>query len=342
MKKNGFSLVEILVVIGLMGAVSLVTLKMVETQQGAVKYTEVRLNEIELYRQIQLNLSMRSSCKETFVTRGPVGGVLVTAAGVNVNAIYQSPPTPIPAGYVGKKIVEAGKEYEGFKVSQLRLTSEDPSTFGSLGNATLEIYTERLFKGVPKTQKKKMGINVVTSAAGLIEDCYVDEDALMKSMCESLDGTWDDTLTPPKCIQPNNMMEQMCLKMGGTWAIPTPPDPLNPTEKKCLGLVKGGLCPDGQVLVGHEVNGEKLCKTPFFHSDHMEPNIGPATRTLPIPGGKWKLCSLVMTTWNPANDGAPNTKFRCNLSHDGAGTWSLQLDRRNDRKDAVRCGVICF
>jgi type II secretory pathway pseudopilin PulG len=351
--KSGFSLVEAIIVMAMLGAASLVTVNIMKNQNNVIKFTEVRLDELEIYRQIQLNLALRDSCTETFVNR-PVGGAIVpTSSGVVINKIYKATGAGTPSGDI---LIESPKDFGAFELSELKLTNEDPSSIGSVGNATLYIKTTRKLGGIPATKVKKVGVTVDTNATtGAVQSCYTDDDGLLQAMCEALQGTWNSALA--KCNTPKLLMSEICVSFGGTWLdttkectglkedfCPNIGGTWDPTTNSCKGLVKADApCPPGQVIAKIDATNKIVCRPLTMHTATLAlggPGSGGAgTAVTPIPNKTH--CSLARSQSNPRNPDPPRW-HACVVAPTGGGNWQVSAHRNSVQKDGVNCVAICY
>lgn len=86
---NGFSLVEILIAVGLLGIISVGVMTLSKNMSTTFTQSEVRLSEIEVKQAMVTTLADRAACKKTF--EGKNIGELVSAVKVaGGNAIFKT------------------------------------------------------------------------------------------------------------------------------------------------------------------------------------------------------------------------------------------------------------
>lgn len=114
-KNNGFTLVEIIIALGLIGAASVGTMSIMKQLNKGQATSEAKVEEIELRRMMATNLTDKQACKNTFMG---------TRIGENINSIKNS----------GNNVLfEAGKVYGNGSIKLESLKIVDKGTIASDG-----------------------------------------------------------------------------------------------------------------------------------------------------------------------------------------------------------------
>ena len=131
-KSNGFSLVEVMIAAGILGALSLGVVKIIDMQTASSKKMDLQLTEGEIFRRVTTNLADSDACFAT------LAGIKTTKQILKKN---------------GMKLYKVGD-----KIDHIRIKDITISKINGSGNKTItiELKLERLGKvsGVKVISKK--------------------------------------------------------------------------------------------------------------------------------------------------------------------------------------------
>lgn len=180
-REKGFSLVEIMVAVGMLAAISVGVMQLMHNQQKALSHAEVKTSEIEMVNHVRMILADQDACRETFESY---------ALGDQIPAIKNS---------IGNDAFQSGETYAngGLRINTIEILDDGVPTDGSLGMAKLRLSLERLKAntGVKQLHRDLTMLVKLDTDTGTVADCYTDEEGLVLTakieMCESLDGVYD-------------------------------------------------------------------------------------------------------------------------------------------------------
>lgn len=178
---NGFSLVEILIAVGLLGIISVGVMTLSKNMSTTFTQSEVRLSEIEVKQAMVTTLADRAACKKTF--EGKNIGELVSAVKV--------------AG--GNAIFKTDEVYANRSIKILEMKTVDTGMTGSDGLRTVNfVVTFQKNRKNLEYQTKGLTIPLRVKAASAISpivDCYSDSEEIVNTakeeVCLALAGNWD-------------------------------------------------------------------------------------------------------------------------------------------------------
>jgi prepilin-type N-terminal cleavage/methylation domain-containing protein len=218
LKNAGFSLAEVLVVLGILGGVSLVVAQLMKQSATSANYAEARTEENEIARQIGLLLSKKDACTNSLAGKG---------SGETVNElknIQNSTVFNLNGTYGGGAIT----------ISGMRLT-ETGTPIPAEGRGTMFVEVDlrrRKVKAGSDTFTKKIMVGVKLDASSKIEACSLTEEGLTETAAEDLclasGGTWIpgdpgiceytdcDTISTTRLVSTQCLNEKAVMKAGDT------------------------------------------------------------------------------------------------------------------------------
>lgn len=188
---RGFSLVEIMVGVAMLGGLTLGGMKISDNQRAAFQYQESRASELELYNQIRYMLQNKNAC-------------VLTLQNLNITA-----PTTInnilnDAGNIFSGIGMASVEGRNFEIEPFGVRGSGSLSADFKRSVILTVNVKRL-KGIISTFSKDIYLTVKTNAANVIQECLSEEDSTLdigkKEMCEAVAGVYSEG--PPQVCDLN-------------------------------------------------------------------------------------------------------------------------------------------
>lgn len=179
--QSGFSLVEILMCLGMLGTLSMGVMHLVKNQTDAAKVAESRASELDFLNQVRQTLLNKLSCEETFIGLS-FGDTIESIKNSEGTSVYK-----INEPYINRNI----------QVKQMRLENSTVPSGGGSGTARIIFELERLGVGnsAVKELEKELMVMVETNSADEVLTCYTDLDGLVQTskieVCESLDGLFN-------------------------------------------------------------------------------------------------------------------------------------------------------
>lgn len=284
-KNFGFSLIEIIIVSGLMSALGLgLATLMKNMHKGQVSATS-KVEELEIRRIIIQNLTDKIACTNTFSGLSIGSDVLEIKSSAN-NVLYK-----------------VNNSYGDNSIKISRMYTSDKNQLFSDGTRNVDLKIE-LAKtkqmATPKLNSFSIQLRVkAPGPTGIISSCYADQDAIIEQTCTTLSGIW----TGSNCI-----LNQYVLKTGDTMSgTLTAPlfsgniqgsqatfstnltTPNHCTGSYCKSMTDLALanrtCPLGQVQKGVQLNGDPNCIPlscpPTFFFAGLDLTGSPICRPLP-------------------------------------------------------------
>lgn len=203
---KGFSLVEVMVAVGITGILSLVVAQMMKNQNEVMTHSEAKGEELEIYSQIRTVLARKDACEATF-KGSSMGDQLSVIRNSSTNIVF-----------------EVGNTYgnRALKLDGLILKNQNIPTSGGLGEAILEIKTTRLKKdNGQKEMTREIMLQVNADASGTVIECYSQINNTIETakaeMCEAIKGIYDPStgLCDLNCISApgvsNEAISSECL-----------------------------------------------------------------------------------------------------------------------------------
>lgn len=181
MNNRGFSLIEVMVVAGILGGLAVVGMKLTENTTSAINFMKSRNVEESVYRNIEMLLTNKKSCTLTLEGIDADGGEIQEIKNSNDKVIYT----------VGDKI-----EGNMLKITSIKLENNDIAADKTRGTAFLAINVDRLKSGFGATNSvRKFLIQATNDIDGKILECFSDNSQIIltskSEMCESLGGAFD-------------------------------------------------------------------------------------------------------------------------------------------------------
>tara|TARA_Y100001954_G_scaffold236646_1_gene297910 strand:+ start:4179 stop:6197 length:2019 start_codon:yes stop_codon:yes gene_type:complete len=166
-RETGAALIQVMLMSGLLGVVSLGILYLNDSIQTVATVTAQNMEVFQLFKRVQTNLKNKETCDATFKGVSPLGG------GTNIKAIKSF--------VQGKNIFEQGIEYgQGRgKITIQRMTLKDYNN----GTSVFEIAFKR---GEKDTGYSVRRLNLNTRIDnGVVTECLLDDNKLAKNNCEN-------------------------------------------------------------------------------------------------------------------------------------------------------------
>lgn len=194
---RGFSLVQVMVAVGLLGMIALGVMQVSRQMQTTAVSGETSVEEIQLLTHISTVLIDIDSCRETL--RG-------LELGKPIESI--------------KRIKTNGEKLEVYKTGEKygnrTLLLKEMTLAGTEGDEALELTLERIKAGVSgaKEIKKKMPLKLVFKD-GKVTDCFNDLSSVtetsIKKSCESVGAEYDPATQKCKNLKLNGDEAQVCV-----------------------------------------------------------------------------------------------------------------------------------
>lgn len=228
---QGFTLVEIVIAAGLLGALSLGVMSQIKHMAKGQATSEVKMEELEMRRIIATTLSDKTACQNTFLGTS-IGSALTQIKNVSGGVMYQ-----------------VGNTYGN---NAVKITDMRTVDLGVLQNGTRVI---NLILGIEKAKKivssntKNITIQLNVKALGAsspITECYADTEAMINSAtqnaCTSIGGVWS--------------------ALNGLCTLPScnPGEVLQAIAPNGVAICKVVGCKLGEVYVGLDAAGAPICK----------------------------------------------------------------------------------
>ncbi len=189
MDSKGFSLVEMVVVLGLMGIASMGVLQITANMTKSTKTSEIGLEINSMVNSITQNLLNSSACTNTFKDAG------VIIDNLEISDIKNRTGQPL-----FDKLAKYGNnrlKISGLKVNSVTMKAPDPGVSKKYGEFRLQIQMEKLGTGYHGTKivTKNVPLQGEFSLTNNLLKCYSStEDAVYtakKESCEDVGGTWN-------------------------------------------------------------------------------------------------------------------------------------------------------
>lgn len=179
----GFTLMEVVMVMGLMGLIAAGSNQMILRQMNASAEVDIKFKEMDLSRRMGLLLANKRSCEETLVNQA-VGSSVVTEI----------------KDHRGDVVFEVGRFYEGnkLKIKSIALKNKTIPILGGRGELEFVVNLTRMNgrKEIRSTNKIFTVKVDATRHNGRITSCQTQVDdsllAAKEEICESLGGEYQD------------------------------------------------------------------------------------------------------------------------------------------------------
>jgi prepilin-type N-terminal cleavage/methylation domain-containing protein len=326
---QGFSLMEILIALGLLGGITLGVAQLMKQSSESGNYAEARMEENEVARQVALTLANEQSCTNTLRSFG---------AGEAIPAIKSAQ---------NENLFEVGKNYSGnvifFKSARLEARG---GTIPPAGKGTMAIVLELARSKVKigrKESLKEVQVLVTLDASSKVLSCVSLENQLAnstnKQFCEATGGVWTEG-PPPKCDYSNcdvdstdTLYSSSCFKARG---VQKSGDTMTGSltisggkicvDSNCWDL-SAKTCPDPtQALMGIDSQGNAICGTPA-------PPPGPPAPSAVNCQGSFTPCSKTC--------GGGTRTWVVTQQASGGGTTCLYPDGYSEACNTTPCLYNC-
>lgn len=200
--RNGFSLVEVMLVLAISSIIGVAVMQTVRDSSNAMAASEAKFEELELARQVQTNLVYRPSCENTLK-----GKSLDNLTIADVEKLMDSENRPVlqkgaKVGNNSLQIIDfsfnisedARTKFEAFK-------SASPAA-GSMFmmDATFTLITEKLKStvGGKGFKPREIPIKIKVDASNTIQECFAATEAsdinVLGTFCTQMGGTFNSSL----------------------------------------------------------------------------------------------------------------------------------------------------
>lgn len=279
---HGFTLLEIVVATGLLAALSLGVVSLLQTMTKGQNTAETKIEELEIRRMITTVLTNKDACLNT------LGGKSI---GETITEIKNSEH---------HSMFETDKIYGNntLKISAMKTLDLDQAFDDGTRMINLEVSFVKLknISGNLKTTTVPIRVEA-PSADGKITSCFADADSMIQKSCETAGGTWLGS----SCSFP-----QYVLRAGDTMTTGTLADGTPGTGTLTASRFSGPLI--GNVtgsLHGNVSGGAVSGTTATFTGDVTAPQI--------CTGGNCKL----VTDFALRSSGCPNGEVQIGVSATG-------------------------
>lgn len=194
---SGFSLVQVMIAVGLLGMIAVGVMQVSKQMQTTAVSGETSVEEIQLITHINTVLIDIDSCRETF--RGLELGK--------------------PIDFI-KRVKGSGEKLEVYKAGEKygnrTLLLKEMILSGTEGDEFLELTMERIKQGVSgaKEIKKRIPLKLVLKD-GKVTDCFNDLSSVtetsIKKSCESVGAEYDTATQKCKNLKLNGDEAQVCV-----------------------------------------------------------------------------------------------------------------------------------
>lgn len=189
-KQSGFSLVEVLIVAGLLGGLALVIANINTDMSRTIRRAESTSEIVNIHSAISQILLAGRGCVNT------LAGQNVTAT-FNINAIRSQTDPPYDVFTVGESYGQ-----DRAQINYIRVAPDGPLTQSTpterTGNITVTVGYERISNaqmGTPYTIDREINLQVITNNAGVLQECFSAEynaiETARQLACEAIEGTYD-------------------------------------------------------------------------------------------------------------------------------------------------------
>ncbi len=235
---RGFSLVEIMIVSGIMGGMALALTQLMTQANKGKKDVELRYEYIEALNKIRMYLSDAEVCRNTFVTgtatNAPAPYTFPTDATIHpVTAIFRTSRNGVnlasPAFYYSVEAHASGKGIinRKLRITAMRLVVNDGDkgagflpAAGTRETRLFDVEVDFASMGVnnelPGSSNRQITIAAEIDSTGRFLDCYTDSDEISQTVCEDMGGAWDPNGAPNRCIIRDVSTDYVCQELGGT------------------------------------------------------------------------------------------------------------------------------
>lgn len=272
-KEAGFSLMEIMVAAGLLAVISVAVMQMNKTMSRGQATAEVKMEAIEIKRQVITLLSDKRACENTLVGKN---------LGSSVDVIKNSNDVDI---------FKVGEKYgdNALELAEVRIT-DDGDLGGGMRQGKLYVKFNKLKKSAYGGSEKSFETLIKVKAAGAtanIDECFDDTTGMIstanEASCLAIGGVWDsaagtctishfvkksgDTMTGA-LTAPQLNTDNIAVNGPATATEVTTTDKVT-SPKFCSGTNCKGInelalsnqsCPAGQVSHGIKADGKIDCK----------------------------------------------------------------------------------
>jgi len=204
--RKGFSLLEIMAGLGIIGVIAAGMMKVMDSQSKALKTTEARSEQIDLVNRVRTLMSDISICSRTLVGFCSDNQFTSQTSCLRYGESWTNNTNPISNDSTFTEIISKdgntllktpttfGKGAGGITLTELAIT--DITTTEGETPANIRLTMQRREGKGNKTIIKYIPI-VVSVSGGEIAQCYADDTNTIKTAlirsCENMGGTWNNT-----------------------------------------------------------------------------------------------------------------------------------------------------
>ncbi len=196
LSSRGFTLVEIIIVTGMLAGISAAVMTLMNNMQKGQVTSETKMESLELRRVIMTLLMDKGACENTFNGQA-IGSSISEIRNTNNSVVYK-----VGNKYGNNtvqindmKIVDAGSYNAASSIRSVDLVVSFQKlkrlSSGTLSNATIRLNVK------------------ATGPAGIISKCFSDIDQSTQTNCTSLGGTWNGSECALPSCDPNQVLQKM-------------------------------------------------------------------------------------------------------------------------------------
>lgn len=172
---KGFTLLEVVVATGLLGALALGVMSQMQLMSKGQKLAETRMEELEVRRMILTALADKVACQNTLAGK-EIGQPLTQIKSANNSVLY-----------------EVGQNYGNNTLKISSITTQDLAT--TFADGVRLVYLIVNFQKLKSSATNNKSVNITfrvkaPTATGTISECYADTDSIIQQSCASSGGTW--------------------------------------------------------------------------------------------------------------------------------------------------------
>ena len=179
--EKGFSLAEVMVAAGMLGALSLAVMQLTKNMSGSTKALEASSEALTVTNAIKTTLLGEGACKNTLENVNISGNTTIT----EIKDINDATRYSVGSVY-GTRAV---------RLTGMRLQERSTTLSGGARTGTVKLFIdfEKLNKQItgPKTVTKEIMLNVMTNTVHVIQNCFNSENAARSASCADVGGTFN-------------------------------------------------------------------------------------------------------------------------------------------------------
>lgn len=239
---HGFTLIEVIVAAGLLSALTFGVISQMQTMSKGQVTAETKMEELEIRRMVSSGLTDKLACQRTLVGKN-IGDAIT-----DIN------------NAAGQSVYKVGEAYGNNTLKLASITTEDTGETFSDGtrSVNLLITFEKMKKTSLNLKTTKINMRVkAPSAAGLISECFADNDQVLQDSCVAAGGTWAGTKCeyPQYILKTGDVMEDGAEMAAGEFRGPLSGN----VTGNLTGNVAGGTVAGSTATFSASLHGLKLC-----------------------------------------------------------------------------------